>query len=661
VLISGCRCQEGGGGRDDARVTPGDGGVVQSQVDAQAGVTLPPPSSSGKLTRFASADDLTQYVQRVGKVMSRRRGQVAATGAPGSVLESAAAPPSPAEAAETDTGGGTDSITNVQEAGVDEGDIVKVFGEYLVVLRRGRLFTVRLVQGMLQPVSMIDAFPPGAGSGGWYDEMLISRNTIVVVGYSYHAEATELGVFDISDTGQLSHRGTHYLRSNDYYSSRNYASRLIGDTLIFYMPYSLLETSWSGDQPRFSYTLPGIRRHGGDTAVGSWNEVITATSIFQPVQETHQPVLHTVVTCDLAAPELRCTAQGVVGPYGRDFYVSGNAVYVWVHGGRAQPAAQDEVGPDAVVYRLPLRGGEPGALWVSGVPTDQFSFKESDDQVLNVLVRSGGGGEGMWGSEYTEGDVVLMRVPVSQFLEGVTAVGAERYTRLPRPPGSTFQNRFVGDHVLYGTGSGWGYPGAQAQGNQVFVHPYRGGGMTTTLALPHGVDRIEVMGRNAVVIGTDGQNLLFSAVELGPQPRVSGRYMQENAAQGELRSHGFFYRPVNDREGYLGLPVRGGGSPGMEHLVNGSAEVLFLHVQDSMFSRLGSLASSPSGQVEDSCVASCVDWYGNARPIFYGGRVFALLGYELVEGQIAFDRITEMGRTNFFAGQPGRALMAPTF
>jgi hypothetical protein len=80
-----------------------------------------------------------------------------------------------------------------------------------------------------------------------------------------------------------------------------------------------------------------------------------------------------------------------------------------------------------------------------------------------------------------------------------------------------------------------------------------------------------------------------------------------------------------------------------------------------MFSRLGSLVSSPSGQVEDNCVASCVDWYGNARPIFYGGRVFALLGYELVEGQIAFDRITEVGRTNFFAGQPSRALMPPTF
>jgi hypothetical protein len=42
-----------------------------------------------------------------------------------------------------------------------------------------------------------------------------------------------------------------------------------------------------------------------------------------------------------------------------------------------------------------------------------------------------------------------------------------------------------------------------------------------------------------------------------------------------------------------------------------------------------------------------VDWYGNARPIFYRGRVFALLGYELIEGRIDGASIAEIGRTDF--------------
>jgi hypothetical protein len=42
-----------------------------------------------------------------------------------------------------------------------------------------------------------------------------------------------------------------------------------------------------------------------------------------------------------------------------------------------------------------------------------------------------------------------------------------------------------------------------------------------------------------------------------------------------------------------------------------------------------------------------VDWYGNARPIFLRPRTFALLGYELVEGELERGRIREVGRVNF--------------
>jgi hypothetical protein len=35
------------------------------------------------------------------------------------------------------------------------------------------------------------------------------------------------------------------------------------------------------------------------------------------------------------------------------------------------------------------------------------------------------------------------------------------------------------------------------------------------------------------------------------------------------------------------------------------------------------------------CEVSCVDWYGNSRPIFTDGRIFALSGSELIEGRIA--------------------------
>ena len=75
--------------------------------------------------------------------------------------------------------------------------------------------------------------------GTWYDEMLVSEDTIAVIGYSYERGGTEIGLFKIDEAGHLRYRSTYHLRSNDYYSSRNYASRLIGNKLIFYTPLYL--------------------------------------------------------------------------------------------------------------------------------------------------------------------------------------------------------------------------------------------------------------------------------------------------------------------------------------------------------------------------------------------------------------------------------------
>jgi hypothetical protein len=66
--------------------------------------------------------------------------------------------------------------------------------------------------------------------------MLVSEDTIAVIGYSYQRGGTEVGLFNIDQAGNLSFRSTYHLRSNDYYSSRNYASRLIDGKLIFYTP-----------------------------------------------------------------------------------------------------------------------------------------------------------------------------------------------------------------------------------------------------------------------------------------------------------------------------------------------------------------------------------------------------------------------------------------
>ena len=193
------------------------------------------------------------------------------------------------------------------------------------------------------------------------------------------------------------------------------------------------------------------------------------------------------------------------------------------------------------------------------------------------------------------------------------------------------QNRFVGSYVLYGANS--------------FYAVRYADGASFGLPLPHGVDRLEALGNDAVVIGADGKDLHFTSLRLAPYPVAAGHYKRENAAQGETRSHGFFY---NEREGLLGLPVIGGTQRAMRHqLRHTSASILYLKNHSLDFVEIGTLDSRPETVGDDGCRASCVDWYGNSRPLFIRGRVFALMGYELVEGRVGRNNIQEVKRVSF--------------
>ncbi len=588
----------------------------------------PPPK---KMKAFTSERQLQRYFRRIAAKQKRAAARKRAL-----MLNAMTATVTAAASA-----GYQESVTNTQHAGVDEGGIVKIHGDHLVVLRRGRLFTVAIADGSLKPISTIDAFGPDIDpKHTWYDEMLVSGNTIVVIGYSYQRDGTEVGLFNVDAKGQLSYRSTYHLRSNDYYSSRNYASRLVGAKLIFYSPLHF----YAGNDEDPSQSFPAVRKWHKGAPANEFRRIVKATEIYRPQFEFDVDdgvTLHTVTSCDLANGGFDCQATSVIGPPGNVFYVSPDSVYVW-----ATSWSDDEKRTPSLLFRLPLDGSSPSALRVSGGPVDQFSFFQTSDQYLNVLVRSEAKGDGMWAAEIAEGDVALMRIPLWSFSDGSQMVPATSYQQLPKPEGYSFQNRFVGDYLIYGTGSGWGNPETTNEPKDLFLVEWARGNLHR-LSLPHGVDRIEQMGAGAVVIGTDGKDLHFTSVRLNQQPQIVSRYQREAASQGELRSHGFFYKPDGEESGTLGLPISLPGRPGHGHLFESSAAILFLRNEAFQFRVLGELGAEPDKALDDRCRASCVDWYGNARPLFLRGRVFALLGYELVEAKVDHDRMVELRRISY--------------
>lgn len=599
------------------------------------------PAKPGKtMQAFASESELKDYFKKFQETQRGRRDS--GYGADGAA-NTTAQPASPAATAESSKSLASDdreeSITNTQHAGVDEGGIVKVHGDHLVILRRGRLFTVKIGGNELEPASSVNAYPPHIDpSEDWYDEMLVSKDTVVVIGYSYGRGGTEINLFDINSGGDLKYRATYHLRSNDYYSSRNYASRLIGDKLIFYTPEYM--GYYSDGQQQF----PAVRRWHKKAKADEFKPVVGATDIYRaerPVDESSVSALHTVTICDLASKEMTCHGTAVLGAPGREFYVSPKSVYVWTSDWQYN---ESDAKQQSVLYKLPLDGSAPSAIGVAGGPVDQFSFLESEGDQINVLVRSEPRGEQMWGSEKANGDTALLRLDADKFGDGSTDAAKSAYLDTPNVEGYTMQNRFVGDYVLYGSGNGWGAQ-KETDGGNLFAVNWKTG-KVSRLNLDHSVDRIEQLGNAAVVVGTNGTDLFFSPVRLDDGPKVRDSYVRKNASQGELRSHGFFYKPDGEDTGILGLPIAREGREGYRHLEEDSAAIIFLRNNSLKFSQLGELEAR-NATAADGCRASCVDWYGNARPIFLRGRIFALLGYEIVEGKFKKDRLTEMRRVNY--------------
>ena len=550
-----------------------------------------------------------------------------------------------------------DSITNVQTQGVDEGGIVKRSGDLLVVLRRGRLFTLSTADGGLRTIDRLNAYPgtlgdSSGGGGAWYDEMLVSGDLVVVIGYSYARQGTEISRFRLGRDGTLTYRDTHHIRSADYYSDRNYASRLIGNRLIIYSPLPTYGRTMADNLPAIA-EWTGSSRTQRFEPYADHSDVHLADPYWTGKREGLE-TLHTVSTCDLTADDLDCEAQVVLGSWSRSFYVSANAVYIWTG------APDDEDGNRAMLYRMPLDGGAPQAIEVAGNPIDQFSFREDGD-VLNVLTQSFGGGDAMWAAEESEGSsLALLRLPLSAFGSGNTAAEGASYRGLPALGGYGLQNRYVGQHLVYGAGEGGGDWSRAAAAYAVPL----GGGEISRLDPRHRVTRIDQMGSDAILIGQGGDGALtFTTVRLDANPTIADRFRLPGAGEGENRSHAFFFRADPDSSdgasGLLGLPVSRTRTGNDGRFLGSSGSILFLRRAGRKLGNAGELATRASGDIDDNCHASCVDWYGNARPIFLGSRIFALMGYELVEGRMTGGRIGEVRRVDFTPRRIDRRRVAP--
>jgi hypothetical protein len=157
----------------------------------------------------------------------------------------------------------------------------------------------------------------------------------------------------------------------------------------------------------------------------------------------------------------------------------------------------------------------------------------------------------------------------------------------------------------------------------------------------------------------DHRGLSVSLIDLRTAPRTSDTLQLPGRFESENRSHAFNSRIDADGAGLIGLPV-----------ITDSEEA-DRYWWWSQTSDLGYLATDAQGRLKAAgqlnatrtdpnqpsrsgyeCEVSCVDWYGNARPIFSGGRIFALINTELVEGHYQNGAVREVRRIDLTGKLP---------
>ena len=562
------------------------------------------------------------------------------------------------------------SITNNQESGVDEGDIVKAFDRFVVVLYHGRLFSIDTGDsaGALRLVDRVDAYQ-SAQLDSWIDEVLIFDDTLLVTGYSYETDSSNIALFRIGKDGVFTFLARYFIESEDYYSWENYATRIVDGKLVIYTPFDL--TDYGANEP---VSLPRIRRWTEQAGFTPWQPLFDITEVYRPIQPAMAPSMHVVSACSIElGKELDCRSRGIVAPGYREVYVSPGHVYLWatpdeddiahLRPARVRDCEQGANplrmrGWPSAVYRMTISNGDLTAVFTEGTPPDQFALDEQRGSLWALVFRPPLQCDFVDDTE-AGAPLALAQVPLAAFSTRPPRMEeSDHYAVPPMQAGWRYdlQSRFTDGFLLFGS--------AQGRGRAVWrgrygTEPYTPGALAVVrlgsplyprvINLSHSVDRIELFGANAVAFGYQpNDDFAVSSVALERRPRLSDTQPLPGVIESEDRSHAFNAMAQEDGSGIFGIPTLDTTDYLTRRYDDRAIDVQFITASAGLdLASADKLAGHPESEqpkTDYECEVSCIDWYGNARPIFFRERIFALIGQEFVEGALSDGRVGEIGR-----------------
>jgi uncharacterized secreted protein with C-terminal beta-propeller domain len=528
------------------------------------------------------------------------------TAAAGGNIAPQAAVPSAAE--------GT-SVTNDQEAGVDEPDIVKTEAGRVVTITDGTLRVLDAGTGAITGQLDLSIY------SGWENAQLLvdGDNALVLLGYSYYGTSTRSTYLFVNLVGAPAVTGS-FRASGGYLTAR-----LIGDTVRLVLASSPVinfpQPNYGNgvSQQRFNEinaeatkTDQGIVQNaplsawqpsyqltvGSDTASGT----VPCGQIAHPENFTGESMI-SVYTLDLAHPSTQMAAPLTVAADGSTVYASSTSLYIasdpWTTAA-AEGKPQNDKDETTMLHRFDIEGTAAplylGSTTIPGRLLDQYSLSEYQGQLRAATTDN-------WGKK-AESSLYVLDAATLKTIGHVDGLGKGQ---------QIYAVRFVGTQA---------YVVTYQQVDPLYVvdlsdptKPVVSGSLEvsgySTYLHDAGEGRIVGVGDE---VGSNNepnglQVSLFDVSDPSKPTRTGQVVLKDAPSWSRLDPHAFLYWQDS---GLVVVPIDGWGT---KH----SGEVLVLKVDGSTLTKVGLVDNPPAANAHD-------DGLGIQRSLLVDGKLWTLSG-----------------------------------
>ncbi|MCB1634616.1 MAG: beta-propeller domain-containing protein [Xanthomonadales bacterium] len=525
---------------------------------------------------------------------------------------------------------GSVSITNTQEAGVDEGGLIKFAQGHLVVLRDGWLFVIDTGPEAAPQLRVTDAInlrDQPESDDVWFDELITHGSLLTVLGFDYSSfdsSRSDVRSFSLQTDGRVVPLTRIQLRSDDYFSSDGYGMRIRGEELLLQL------RRWLGDGGRPNW--PEWQPYGSGE---EWRPLVDLARVYIPDFLAETDVLHSYLSCDLgafAAGRFECQALSVLGGSKVEPYYTDEALYLgFGHPDERRFTDRDlarlpswEVNSAApelartTVLRIPMSPeGSITSVRLLGKLWSGFDFKLINDR-LHVATS--------WNEETLH--YGLTREAFS--------LGGRRLQEVTGSLPDTSRKRRFSEHALWMVSDS-----ARGFQDALWMLPLEGTSAQSS-DLPCCAEILQPVADNMIVLGdfgcwSDSEHVWLHAFGKDLKQRAvidhPGRCLPESRAQ----AINFAAQPEGESIVMVWPTAEVIRSPTVER----SIAMHFLLLAGDQVKETGVV---PMDDGPAPVPTESNDWYGNTRTVIIGERIFLLSGDLLKEVRHSASGVREVGR-----------------